>query len=274
MRVDRYPDPGRHQAPGSGRTPPAHPALVDRHVFDEVALRLAARDTTSSRTSTVRTRRPYALRGLLTCAACERRMQGTWNHDRAHYRCRFPNEYAIANRSTTRSRCMSVKTPSSARSMSGWPAVRTGPCAAGAHRPGRAADRRGPRRGRGGAATRRVRPETGEPPGRARGRGRSRSIAAWTADAQRRRDAISARLQVRSTPRSTRTRPAQIVDLVSALGGVLEVLRRAGADDKCDVYRQLGLSVVYRHEDRTALAQVRPRTPVDVVDVSEGGLAH
>ena len=25
-------------------------------------------------------------------------MQGTWNHDRAHYRCRFPNEYAIANR--------------------------------------------------------------------------------------------------------------------------------------------------------------------------------
>jgi site-specific DNA recombinase len=77
---------------------PAHPALVDRHVFEEVALRLAARDTTSSRTSTARTRRPYALRGLLTCAACERRMQGTWNHDRAHYRCRFPHEYAIANR--------------------------------------------------------------------------------------------------------------------------------------------------------------------------------
>lgn len=24
-------------------------------------------------------------------------MQGTWNHERAHYRCRYPSEYAIAN---------------------------------------------------------------------------------------------------------------------------------------------------------------------------------
>lgn len=69
-------------------------------------------------------------------------------------------------------------------------------------------------------------------------------------------------------------RPAQIVDLVSALGGMLEVLRRAEADNKCDVHRQLGLSVVYRHEDRTSLAQVRPRIPVGVMDVSEGGLVH
>jgi hypothetical protein len=69
-------------------------------------------------------------------------------------------------------------------------------------------------------------------------------------------------------------RPAQIVDLVSALGGMLAVHRRAEADDKCDVYRRLGLSVVYRHKDRTALAQVRPRIPVGLMDVSEGGLAH
>jgi DNA invertase Pin-like site-specific DNA recombinase len=77
---------------------PAHPALVDQSVFEEVARRLTTRGTTSSRNSMVRTRRPYALRGVLTCAACQRGMQGTWNHDRAHYRCRFPNEYAIANR--------------------------------------------------------------------------------------------------------------------------------------------------------------------------------
>jgi hypothetical protein len=24
-------------------------------------------------------------------------MQGTWHHQRAYYRCRFPNEYPIAN---------------------------------------------------------------------------------------------------------------------------------------------------------------------------------
>ena len=69
-------------------------------------------------------------------------------------------------------------------------------------------------------------------------------------------------------------RPAPIVDLVSALGGMLAVRRRAAADDKCDVYRQLGLSVVYGHKDRTAVAQVRPRISVGVMEVSEGGLVH
>ncbi len=38
--------------------------------------------------------RPYLLRGLLFCGVCGRRMQGNWNHGRAHYRCRFPSEYA------------------------------------------------------------------------------------------------------------------------------------------------------------------------------------
>jgi hypothetical protein len=69
-------------------------------------------------------------------------------------------------------------------------------------------------------------------------------------------------------------RPAQIVDLVSALGGMLAVGRRAAADDKCDVYRRPGLSVVYGHKYRTAVAQVRPRISVGVMEVSEGGLVH
>ena len=33
----------------------------------------------------------------MRCAACGRRMQGQWNHDVAHYRCRFPSEYGLAN---------------------------------------------------------------------------------------------------------------------------------------------------------------------------------
>jgi len=32
------------------------------------------------------------------CGLCDRRMQGSWNNDKAHYRCVFPNEYAQANR--------------------------------------------------------------------------------------------------------------------------------------------------------------------------------
>ena len=40
----------------------------------------------------------YLLRGLVRCGACGRRMQGSWNHDRAHYRCKLPYEYALANK--------------------------------------------------------------------------------------------------------------------------------------------------------------------------------
>ena len=40
--------------------------------------------------------RPYTLRGLLLCGICARKMQGHWVNDRAHYRCRYPSEYAAS----------------------------------------------------------------------------------------------------------------------------------------------------------------------------------
>ncbi len=41
---------------------------------------------------------PYILRGLIFCGACDRRMQGNWSNEAPYYRCRFPEEYALANR--------------------------------------------------------------------------------------------------------------------------------------------------------------------------------
>ena len=45
-----------------------------------------------------RSHRPYLFRGLLLCGLCDCRMQGQWLREMAYYRCRFPNEYAIANK--------------------------------------------------------------------------------------------------------------------------------------------------------------------------------
>ena len=45
-----------------------------------------------------RGRHPYALRGIIRCAICGRKMQGAWSRGRAQYRCQFPGEYAIANK--------------------------------------------------------------------------------------------------------------------------------------------------------------------------------
>jgi len=40
----------------------------------------------------------YALRGLVSRGICGRRMQSHWVNGAAYYRCRFPAEYALANR--------------------------------------------------------------------------------------------------------------------------------------------------------------------------------
>ncbi|WP_327393189.1 zinc ribbon domain-containing protein [Streptomyces sp. NBC_01186] len=40
------------------------------------------------------TKRSYALRGLLRCGHCDRKMQGNYNNGLPNYRCRYPAEYA------------------------------------------------------------------------------------------------------------------------------------------------------------------------------------
>jgi site-specific DNA recombinase len=75
----------------------AHPPIISREEFDQAQAILAGR---GSRTPHKPHRRPrvYTLRGVLLCGLCDRRMTGNWNNDQAYYRCRFPTEYALANR--------------------------------------------------------------------------------------------------------------------------------------------------------------------------------
>jgi hypothetical protein len=62
--------------------------------------------------------------------------------------------------------------------------------------------------------------------------------------------------------------------LINSLGALLTVLRQAARRDESDLYRQLGVSMKYQHESRTVTVEVAPRLPVEMRDVSEGGLAH
>jgi hypothetical protein len=45
-----------------------------------------------------RRQHPYALRGLVICGLCERRMQRYWVNGAPYYRCRLPAQYALAKR--------------------------------------------------------------------------------------------------------------------------------------------------------------------------------
>ncbi|MGW0007381.1 transposase [Nocardia grenadensis] len=65
--------------------------------LDNIRLRPDSRGPKSGGRVVTRTKHTYCYTGPLFHRACGRRMQGTWNHDRAHYRCRYPSEYALAN---------------------------------------------------------------------------------------------------------------------------------------------------------------------------------
>src|SRR6202034_3572388 len=58
---------------------------------------IGARATAPAGHKPHRRQHPYALRGLVTCGLCGRRMQSHTVNGAPYYRCRFPAEYALAN---------------------------------------------------------------------------------------------------------------------------------------------------------------------------------
>lgn len=80
-----------------------HEPLISPEEFTEAQERLRVSGAQSGERRPRSTPRPYLLRSIIHCGLCERRMQGTWNHGRPHYRCRFPSEYAAATDSHPKS---------------------------------------------------------------------------------------------------------------------------------------------------------------------------
>ena len=107
----RWNDGGQWIYSEQGRPPAADRAPTPSAEAQQM---LAAR---SGRASTSRTApaTPYALRGLLFCGICDRRMQGSWNNAAPYYRCIFPTEYARPTRVRTPATSPCARTPSSAR---------------------------------------------------------------------------------------------------------------------------------------------------------------
>ncbi|NLU66088.1 recombinase family protein [Streptomyces sp. HNM0574] len=75
-----------------------HTPLVDDETFARAQDIFQSRSRSSPAHGVRRTRNVYALRGAVECGPCGRKMQGNWAHDEAYYRCRFPDQYALANR--------------------------------------------------------------------------------------------------------------------------------------------------------------------------------
>jgi site-specific DNA recombinase len=75
-----------------------HPHIIDPETFQQAQDVLATRGRGPCQHKPHDRRRAYAFVGSLFCGLCQRRMQGHWINQAPYYRCRFPTEYALANK--------------------------------------------------------------------------------------------------------------------------------------------------------------------------------
>ena len=75
-----------------------HPPVISTDVFGQAQDVLAARGRGPCQHKPHATPRSYAFGCAVFCGVCQRRMQGQWINQAPYYRCRFPAEYAPANK--------------------------------------------------------------------------------------------------------------------------------------------------------------------------------
>jgi hypothetical protein len=250
----------------------AHEPLVGAEDFAAVSEQLGAGVNRPATRKPRSTPRPYVLRGLLTCGICGRRKQGTWNHDRPHYRCMYPKNYALANE-VDHPRTVYVREDAILPPLDRWLAGIFDPdridetceqlaAAGGADEAGAAeleahrrrlvdCDRR--------VARYRAALESGADPA---------VVAAWITEVQAER-AVAERSLARLRPQRTLS-TAELREIVEELVDIRAVLAGADSELRARVYGDLGITLTYRPaEDLVAVAAVPSRVRNCV---SEGGL--
>lgn len=200
-------------------------------------------------------------------------MQGNWNHDKAHYRCRYPSEYAIANK-IEHSPTVYFREDQIVGPLDHWLAQIFAPErierslatlaeAQPPHSPEVETTRRLLTEQNRRLAIYRQALEAGTDP---------QLVASWTKQVLDEKRAAESRLAALEQPvlRHSPMSRDEIRSLVESLGGLLSVLRRADPTDKHHVYRQLGLKLSYNDKTRMVVAEATPS--VCVKNVSGGGL--
>lgn len=237
-----------------------HTPLIDDTTFAQVQDILTARTRTGPAHGDKRTRNIYLLRGAISCAACERKMQGHWSHDQAYYRCRFPQEYALANR-VQHPRNVYLRESWVVPPLDAWLGKMFLPhrlddtidLMAGAEQPSN-----GETRAAEAAhavitdcntklATHRAALEAGADPA---------LITQWMAETQNRRARAEAELRTATQGPVARMSRDEIVRLVRSIRDLATVVQQAETQDKAEIYRQLGLAFTYDSGKQKVLVEM------------------
>ncbi|MFE0530435.1 recombinase family protein [Micromonospora parva] len=241
-----------------------HEPLIEQADFDRAQDMLHRRARTATAPKRAhRSRHPYIFKSLVHCGICGRKMQGQHSHGVAYYRCRFPQEYALANK-VEHPRNVIMREDVLIQPLDAWLVQGFGPLhrrhtiatlldQAHTDMPAAAAVvPEGPTLAECDAKLYRYRAalDAGADPA---------VVAGWIAEtqAERQRAEQSHQAPAKEEPRI----PAlfsedQIIAIVEELGDLVDALRDAEPEHKLEVYRSLGLHLTYDPEPQTVRANV------------------
>ncbi|MEU8419419.1 recombinase family protein [Micromonospora sp. NPDC048835] len=236
-----------------------HPPIIDEATFEQAQTLLARHRLGQDLPQRQRrARNPYVFRGMIYCAACNRRMQGQYNHGAAYYRCRFPQEYALAN-DVSHPRNVYLREESLTDPLDTWLTTAFHPDhienTITAMADAQLGDHPSPTITAARATINdcdtklqryRAALDAGADPS---------VVSNWIAQTQAERTRAETELHAGNFDAPRRMTQAEIITLVEALGNIVTVLRDADPTDKAEVYRQLGLRLTYHPEAQTVHAE-------------------
>ncbi|MFI8850979.1 recombinase family protein [Streptomyces sp. NPDC053499] len=213
------------------------------------------------------TKRSYALRGLLRCGLCDRKMQGNYNRGLPHYRCRYPAEYAHSA-SVPHPLAVYVREGALLPSLDAWlarvfapgrlrqtlealhqaqtvPTPAPDPALEAARRTVAECERRIDRY--------RTAIDAGTDPA---------TVMEWINQAAADRDAAQRQITAAQTAPAPKTaRPLteqQIAQIIKDLGDLTDRLQQTAPEHKAPLYAAFGLTLIYDHSKRAVTVESRP----------------
>ena len=247
-----------------------HEPLIDTETFEQVQALRQAKGSADERAPR-RTARGYALRGIMRCGICGRKMQGSWNNGKPHYRCTFLNQYAAKNK-IDHPTSVYVREEQLLPEVDSWLVRGLDPVAFTSAVREYEAKRPEP------MPDEDARHEIAECDAKLRQHRAALEagadpviITSWMKETQARRAIAEARLNRKPDVRRRMTEE-EIAGFVTEIGTVMQALNEADPADKAAVYSRLGLTLTYYPSEKRVAAEARPASIMYVGACPRGDL--
>jgi site-specific DNA recombinase len=248
---------------------------ISREDFELAQATLAGRGSKTQHKQHSR-QRHSALRGVMLCGLCGRRMSGKWNNGQAYYLYRFPAEYAPANR-VSHPKNVYFREADVLGRVDDWLGGLFGPDGIDAtlsQLADQAAQLQDPAALARAEEARVHIAEYGTEISRYRESLKAgvdpALVGPWIAETQAKK--VTAQAEIRAATGRRQMTPDDIATIVAALGDLTHIVHRADPADKAEIYSQLGLTLTYQPDRRLVQAAVKPSLNMRKGFVSEGGL--